>query len=88
MIFVFFDTPKRLLGFPAILTGIPDEFSTMLMQCVLKILVSFKLSLVSFPLFSMIIFSYLKKLLFVRKGLTLFQNDLVFIGPRLFICSK
>ena len=46
-----------LLGFPAVLGGIPDEFSIMLIYCVLKISVSFNLSPTSLPLFYVVIFS-------------------------------
>ena len=54
----------------------------------MEILVSFKLSLMGFPLFSMVIFSHVKKPLFVRIGLTIFQNDLLFTKPFLVICLK
>ena len=88
MFLTVLESSNEFLEFPVVLEGIPDKISTMLMQCVLKISVSFKLSLMSFPLFSMVIFSLLKKPLFIRKGLTVFQNDLLFTKPRLVICSK
>ena len=53
-----------------------------------KMSISFKLSLIGFPLFSMVVFSLLKKLLLVSKALAVFLNDLLFIEPRLVICSN
>ena len=57
-----------LLEFPVVLKGIPDELSTMLMRCVLKIAVSF-------PLFSLVMFSHMKT--FAGKVLSIFQHDLL-----------
>ena len=45
--------------------GIPDEFSAMLIECVLKISVNFKLSWMIFPLFSMVIYIFAGKKTFV-----------------------
>ena len=88
MLLTVLESSNASLAFPAVLGGIPDEFSTMLMLCVLKISVSFKLSPMTFPLFSMVMFSQVIKPLFFRKGLTVFRNYLLFIEPRLVICSK
>ena len=45
--------------------GIPDEFSAMLIECVLKTSVNFKLSRMIFPLFSMVIYIFEGKKTFV-----------------------
>ena len=45
--------------------GIPDEFSTMLIECVLKTSVNFKLSRMIFPLLSMVIYIFAGKKTFV-----------------------
>ena len=62
---------------PSISGGQPDVFSTMLTQCELNELTSLDLSVTIFPLFSIAMVLFARKPLLVRKGLTVFQNDLL-----------